>query len=161
MGSCCLVSTGDVIAQNLFSTKDYDWKRTFKFGAIGLLYGGPILAKWYLWLEPFSVKSQNYFPKILNNNLIAKKVILDQFILQAPNTCGVLLINGFLNGVLLNDSFKMIKENLLGILLAAWPYWCIVQSCNFRFIPFNYRMLSMQFFAILWNVYLSWKATIA
>ena len=159
--SCCLVSTGDIIAQNIFSDEKYNFKRTFKFGAIGLLYGGPILAKWYLWLEPFSLKSQKYFPKFINKNIIMKKVILDQFVLQAPYTCGVLTINGLLNGVLMEDTFKMIRHSLLGILMVAWPYWIIVQSCNFKFVPFAYRMLSMQIFAILWNVFMSWKATVA
>jgi len=153
-----LVATGDVIAQHLFSETEYSITRTLKFGAIGLLYGGPVLAKWYLFLEPFSAKSQKYFPKYLNKNIVAKKVLLDQFILQAPYTSGVLILNGLLNGVLLNDSLKMIKGSLLE-LLTGWPYWILVQSANFTLVPFAYRMLSMQFFAILWNVYLSWKAT--
>ena len=133
--SCCLVSTGDVIAQNLFE-KTYDVKRTLKFGAIGLFYGGPILAKWYLWLEPFSMRSEKYFPKFLNRNIILKKVFLDQFVLQAPYTCGVLVINGFLNGVLFSDTSKMIKDNLLGILLVAWPYWCTQGSAKVTFWRF-------------------------
>lgn len=159
--SSTLVATGDVIAQHLFSETDYSIKRTLKFGAIGLLYGGPILAKWYLFLEPFSSKSQKYFPKYLNKRVVMKKVLLDQFVLQAPYTSGVLILNGLLNGVLLNDSLKMIKGSLLEILMTGWPYWILVQSANFTLVPFAYRMLSMQFFAILWNVFLSWKATVA
>jgi len=150
-----LVSTGDIIAQLGFSKDPYDAKRTLKFSAIGLFYGGPILAKWYLWLEPFAARKFRYLPK----SVVVKKVILDQFVLQAPYTAGVLTINGLLNGVSISDTFPMIKSNMLGILMAAWPYWCSVQTINFKYIPFAYRMLTMQIAAILWNVFLSWKAS--
>ena len=61
-----------------------------------------------------------------------KKVLLDQFVLQAPYTSGVLILNGLLNGVLLNDSLKMIKGSLLEILMTGWPYWILVQSIGLR-----------------------------
>lgn len=145
--SASLISTGDVISQLLFSEKAYDYKRTAKFGLIGLCFSGPVLANWYIWLEKFA--GQN----------VVKKVVWDQFVLQAPFTTGVLILNGALNGAAFNESISMVKANLPGMLAVAWPYWCTVQAVNFKLTPFNYRMLVMQVAAIFWNVFLCWKAS--
>ena len=58
-----LVATGDVLAQNLFSDKPYDIKRTAKFGLIGLCYTGPILANcaWLVNLYIFCILGKSWY----------------------------------------------------------------------------------------------------
>jgi len=49
-----IMGLGDTIAQLVIEKKplnDWDTGRTLRFGALGLVFVGPVLRQWYLFLE--------------------------------------------------------------------------------------------------------------
>ncbi len=69
---CLLDSLGDGLTQRLVEhVKQYDWKRTMRMGAIGLLFATPY-HYWYLYLE-------KWFPTKTARHM-GKKIGLDIFL---------------------------------------------------------------------------------
>jgi len=56
---------------------------------------------------------------------------------------------------------KEIKENLsqnyVDIVLTNWKIWPATQLINFYFVPFQHRILVVNFVALFWNTYLAAK----
>ena len=173
-GTTCMV--GDAIAQKLtpyliwkynqnksenkatapYKSAPYDISRTLKFGLIGLLYFGPCVSLWLRTLDkivPAAAASSSSKTPVL------KKLLIDQFMFSPILTGGFLYING---QVVLNNSLQTslnnVKENLLPIMLKGCPFWATVQFFNLSLVPLNFRALTIQGAAIVWNSFLSWYA---
>lgn len=144
-----LTALGDCFAQHLFSTDKYDYTRTLKFAAIGTFYFGPICTGWLRFLS-----------SKLEHKPMAMMAV-DQVLAAPLITVGFLAIFTKMNGLNNFESIETIKNEFWGIQTKSWPFWMSVQAINFRFMPLAYRVLFIQVASILWNTYLSWKASSA
>ena len=143
-----LTAIGDCLAQNLFpSSPTYDYKRTLKFAAIGTFYFGPICTGWLRFLS-----------RKLENKPLAM-VAVDQVLAAPFITVGFLAIFSKMNGLSNSESVECIKNEFFGIQSRAFPFWCSVQFINFKYLPLAYRVLFIQGASIVWNTWLSWKAS--
>ncbi|EDO45507.1 predicted protein [Nematostella vectensis] len=148
-----VVAFGDVITQQAIERKgiNHDVKRTLKMGAVGL-FVGPIIRTWYLTLDKLVVASRR--PKLD----ALKKVFLDQS-LFAP--CFIAVFFGIkctVSGQTLDEYKQVLREHYLNTLIANYKLWPAVQIVTFSIIPFSYRVLFVQCFAVFWNTYLCWMA---
>ena len=147
-----VTAIGDILAQQFFekpklkSTQPaaYSMKRTTKFSLIGAVYAAPILAFWLIFLDDFFGQDFSF-----------SKLFADQILMNPMIAGGFIWINGLSNGVPLEDSLKLIKNDLPNLMLKAWPYWTVVSAVNFILIPLNYRLLVIKLASIPWNTFLS------
>ncbi|XP_003741974.1 protein Mpv17 [Galendromus occidentalis] len=145
-----LMSTSDVLCQNIIERETpFDPKRTLRFFVLGSCWVGPIIRKWYIFLD-------KRFSKPLKTEAL-KKVAVDQLLFAPPYLHSVLGVLSILEGKdsegvkerLRNDGFKIVQ--------AAWCYWPASQLINFLFVPLTYRFLYSSTVAVCWNVYFSWR----
>ncbi|KAK5645679.1 hypothetical protein RI129_004143 [Pyrocoelia pectoralis] len=147
-----LMVAGDIIAQTAIeanSLKNINLLRTSQFGVVGLFLVGPTLTTWYKVLD-----------KYLGNkgtSAVLKKVAFDQG-LFAPTFIVVFLTSlAIVQQKNVESSINELKTNYKDILIANYKLWPLVQVCNFYVVPVQYQILVVQFVALTWNTYLSWK----
>ncbi|XP_022669002.1 protein Mpv17-like [Varroa destructor] len=149
--SGALMTTSDLICQNVIEKeKPYDPVRTARYFILGTCWVGPIIRKWYIFLDkkfPGQTKME-----------ACKKVAVDQLIFAPPYLHGVLAFLSALEGKNVNTIVTRLREEGYKIVKAAWCYWPVSQLLNFYFIPLQYRFLYSSVIAVCWNVYFSWRA---
>ena len=147
---------GDTIAQNFElrnsnakNSSSFNYSRTLKMGAIGLLWNGPFSSWWLRRLD----KTFGNSPKS-----VYKKLAADQILQNPVLTGGIIFLVGVSNSLTFEKSAAVVKEELLSVMYRGWAFWVVVQYFNFRFTPLNYRLLLIQCASIVWNGYLSWRS---
>ncbi|XP_045760928.1 protein Mpv17 [Maniola jurtina] len=145
-----LMGAGDLIAQIIIEKKStVDYKRTLKFSSIGLFVGGPALRVWYGLL--------NKYVGATGKTVAMKKVFVDQFIFAPTFLFFILVAVGTMQGKSWNSIEKDMHDNYFDVLKSNYYIWPWVQLVNFYYIPLQYQVLLVQFVALFWNTYLSWK----
>lgn len=150
-GSTCGIS--DIISQQLIERRgftDHSIKRTIKMTTVGLIYVGPILCKWYKYLDQLVVGKSKV--------AVFKKVLLDQFVLAPCFLAGFIVVTGFLGGLSLEKIYLKLEKNYTNALMSNYTIWPAAQLLNFYFIPLKHRLAVVQIVALVWNTYLSWMA---
>ncbi|XP_041419630.1 protein Mpv17 isoform X1 [Xenopus laevis] len=148
-----LVGVGDVISQQLLERKGlkgHSIERTVKMMGIGFCFVGPVVGGWYKILDRIIPGS--------GKPVALKKMLLDQ-VAFAPCFLGCFLsIASALNGLSGEQIWGKLKRDYKDALITNYYIWPAVQVANFYFIPLYHRLAVVQFVAIIWNSYLSWKA---
>ncbi|XP_069461598.1 protein Mpv17 [Ambystoma mexicanum] len=148
-----LMGVGDVISQQAVEHKglrEHNPVRTMKMMSIGFFFVGPTLGKWYPFLDRIVPGS--------NKTAAFKKMLLDQIVL-CPVFLGCFLsIAGALNGLSPPQIGDKLKRDYKDTLIVNYYIWPAAQILNFYFVPLHHRLAVVQIVAIVWNVYLSWKA---
>ncbi|XP_075234277.1 mitochondrial inner membrane protein MPV17 isoform X2 [Lycorma delicatula] len=147
-----LMGTGDVIAQTCVEKKHFDninWRRTGNYCTVGFLFVGPVLSKWYGALERMFGKN--------GIKTTLKKIAVDQT-LFAPCFIPVIMSSiAFTEGKSVEDIKWKLQSEYFNVLFTNYKIWPFIQLLNFYFVPLNYRVIFVQFVAVGWNTYLSWK----
>lgn len=134
--------------------KRYDFMRSLRFGFLGLALVGPVCHHWYGYLA-HTIPSQTV-------SGIAKRVALDQFVV-AP-----LFLSFFCSSLWMLENrqfgsfsvyYTHLRQTMPGLVAANWGLWIPSMAFNFRFVPVQYQVLASNVIALVWNVYLSFKAT--
>ncbi|XP_055491473.1 protein Mpv17 isoform X2 [Leucoraja erinacea] len=118
-GSTCGIS--DIISQQLIERRgltDHSIKRTIKMTTVGLIYVGPILCKWYKYLDQLVVGKTKV--------AVFKKVLLDQFVLAPCFLAGFIVVTGFLGGLSLEKIYLKLEKNYTNALMSNYT----VGSCS-------------------------------
>ncbi|EDW36637.1 GL16018 [Drosophila persimilis] len=147
-----IMGAGDSIAQLFIEKKSleqWDTGRTARFSALGLLFVGPILRKWYLTLETLVSKDQ---PSLTRG---IKKMVIDQTVFAPTFTLAMSFMVPFVNGEDTEKIKTRIRNSYFSIMLKNYMLWPAAQFVNFTFVPLPYQVMYAQFIAIIWNCYIS------
>lgn len=130
-------------------TRSIDWTRTARAAVYGGMVFAPLASKfWY----PFLQRVQGSTPR----RTALKRMAFDQ--LGFAPLVGIPLYFTCL-GIMENRSSTEIKEHVANnyqpTLLANWSVWPAFQYVNFRYMPADYRLLTVNTISIAWNTFLS------
>eukprot|EP00193_Tetraselmis_chui_P012852 CAMPEP_0177795858 /NCGR_PEP_ID=MMETSP0491_2-20121128/26466_1 /TAXON_ID=63592 /ORGANISM="Tetraselmis chuii, Strain PLY429" /LENGTH=221 /DNA_ID=CAMNT_0019318735 /DNA_START=340 /DNA_END=1005 /DNA_ORIENTATION=- len=147
--SACLNGFGDIMSQLFIEKNPFDWKRLFKFTAIGLLLVGPTLHFWYLSLSRIVT--------LQGTAGAALRLALDQLAF-APT-----FIVAFFSTLCcfeLNPAkiAPMLRQEWWPAVITNWQLWVPFQFLNFRLVPQNLQVLFANMVALVWNTYLSFAS---
>ncbi|KAI8904103.1 hypothetical protein EDD86DRAFT_195033 [Gorgonomyces haynaldii] len=141
---------GDVMAQKLVEQKEYDPVRSLRLSLFGFSVVGPSMVLWYRFLNRhivFKSPTQTLLARVSLDQLVFSPVFLTIFF-------------GF-NGWMEGKSYQQIKQKLddayWDALKANWTVWPAFQLFNFRFVPLQYQVVTVNTVALGWNTFLSYK----
>ncbi|KAI0422827.1 hypothetical protein F5X98DRAFT_369629 [Xylaria grammica] len=143
-----LFAVGDITAQQGVDKRGlekHDFARTGRMFAYGGAVFGPAATTW------FQILSKRVVLKNKNAEILAR-VACDQLIF-APAFIGIFLSS---MAVLEGGSPKeKLEKSYFPTLQTNWMVWPFIQMVNFKFVPLQHRVLSVNLISIGWNCYLS------
>ncbi|XP_038067881.1 mpv17-like protein 2 isoform X2 [Patiria miniata] len=124
----------------------FNWIRTGRMLTIGILLG-PLNHYWYLALDKFlpGVKART----------VAKKILLDELIASPVMTSTFFVGMGLLEGKTLAESVDVLKKKFLTVYMVDILVWPPIQAINFFLVPPQLRVIYVNVFILLWDVFLS------
>ncbi|CAI5524065.1 unnamed protein product [Closterium sp. Naga37s-1] len=150
--SASLAAVSDLMAQRLASRKPVELRRTILMWLFGLLYMGPSAHMVHRALDAI-------FAAKRDTKTALKKVVVEQ--LTYGPCCNVVAIM-WIAYVVERRSWMASKRRLFaaypGIQINGWKVWPLVALINYKFIPFNLRVLFSNVIAIFWSTFLILKA---
>lgn len=147
------MSTGDMISQLFMEKKtlnDWNYMRTFRFGALGFVVVAPTLRNWFNTLDHIVAKNQSNLKRGL------KKVCIHQIFFTAPYNLVISYLTLFIHGQKHDQIVKILNRDFLGLLKHSCLFWAPAQMINFSIVPIKHQVTYSQSVALIWNTYLSW-----
>lgn len=146
-----LFGTGDVLAQKVGPSKDYDLARTARAVAYGGIAFAPLGDQWYKFL------ARTVIGRTKVTQTVAR-VAVDQGVF-AP-FIGIplyYLAMGLMEGRTVDDTKQKLARNWWPTLVSNWSVWPLFQAVNFAAVPVAYRLMAVNVVSIGWNCFLLMK----
>ncbi|XVE93484.1 hypothetical protein REPUB_Repub01dG0196700 [Reevesia pubescens] len=137
---------------SMLSSDPYDLERTSRMAGYGMLILGPSLHFWFNLMSKL-------FPK---QDLITtfKKMAFAQLLYGPAMTVVFFSLNARLQGESGEEIVARLKRDLLPTMLTGVMYWPFCDFITFRFIPVHLQPLVSNSFSYLWNVYMTYMASL-
>lgn len=142
-----VAESASAVAVHLQTT--YDWARTVRMGASGLLVVGPSLHVWYGALDKI-VKIQGSAAKVA-----LVKLGLDQALFAPAIIAAVYGTMGVMEGKDTEGIQESFRESYWTALKMNYVIWPLGNYFNFRYVPAEFRVLYAASVSFVWNAILS------
>ncbi|KAJ8081848.1 Protein required for ethanol metabolism [Marasmius tenuissimus] len=146
-----LFGAGDIIAQQAVERKgkDHDFMRTGRLVFYGGALFGPIMTKWYQFLNRIKFASPT--------RAIIYRVWLDQAVLtpERARRCRILFGSMSVLEGKPNEAWGRIQSAYAPTLVRNWGVFVPTQIINFALVPHHLRFVVVSVVSLFWNTYLS------
>lgn len=155
ISSGIVMAAGDLLAQTYLEKvddiDDINWDRTMKFGAIGLLFVGPVVAHWRGLSSRFIGRRTPALEAALSRTLAA------QMYLAPALNLGLLSIISCIKAEDVNNKIieDGIKEKIIPIMKTNYMIWPIAQSLTALMFPPAVRSALLSLIGIPWSCFVS------
>ena len=129
----------------------YDSGSIKRYAIWGTLIIPPIYQQWYNWLD---AKFQLCEKGPLNRKILAKKMVLDQFLLTPVIVVLFFITMNAMEGK--PDWFEECKHKFWKTFAADCCYWLPVQGLNFIYVPADLRVAFIAVATFVWLNVLCW-----
>jgi hypothetical protein len=133
----------------------WDTLRTARFCILGTFWVAPMTHVWYRALSTQIVTGASSPIKV------TQRVIVDQFGFAPLFTTSFVGLLWLLEGRSSIEIQTQLKTAIPEIIVAGWSLWIPAMTLNFSVVPIKYQVLYSNVVALVWNVYLSYKSSIA
>ena len=131
-------------------------KRSARATVIGATTISLSLYAWYYKFIPYFF-SRFSATSIVNRYNAMAITVLDQTIFAPYLTVAYLFTINYLEFFSVSDAIENVKKHFLVILIGNYSFWPFVNYLNFRFVPFDYRILGINLCSITWNTFLAYR----
>lgn len=83
--------------------------------------------------------------------------VLDQALFAPYLTVAYLFTINYLEFFNIAQATENVRKLFFIILIGNYSFWPFVNYLNFKFIPFDYRMLGINLCSITWNTFLAYR----
>jgi protein Mpv17 len=145
-----LFGAGDVIAQQAIEKKGlkgHDWARTARLTFYGGALFGPIVTKWFQFLNRIQ------FPSAAKSTIY--RVGLDQGIMAPAHVAFFFTTMTLLEGNSFADAKGRLNHAYVTTLTRNWGVFIPTQIINFALVPHHLRFFVVGVVSLFWNTYLS------
>ncbi|XP_067205840.1 PXMP2/4 family protein 4 [Linepithema humile] len=135
-----LCQTLDLVNEDSVQSTNYNFPQLKRYAIFGCLLAGPILHRWYKWLDAF------YSGKSMK--IVLTKLFADQFIFTPP-----LIMLFFISMSLMEAKSDILREcriKFLRTFQTSCGYWLPVQFINFMLIPAYLRVTYVSVASFCW-----------
>eukprot|EP00416_Gambierdiscus_australes_P039281 CAMPEP_0171109844 /NCGR_PEP_ID=MMETSP0766_2-20121228/71012_1 /TAXON_ID=439317 /ORGANISM="Gambierdiscus australes, Strain CAWD 149" /LENGTH=222 /DNA_ID=CAMNT_0011571635 /DNA_START=52 /DNA_END=720 /DNA_ORIENTATION=+ len=160
--SASLMALSDAMCQGMESSRAevqrhqhqrpaYDWDRSARLAAIGLVYNGPLAHAWYQVLERMvQIKHPAWG--------LGCKMLLDAVVYSPPSVVGYVALKSRLEGSDWRGVRDEVRTKWWPGLVASWSFWPAANLVIFALAPLQLRVLCNNALALGWNAIL-WNVT--
>ncbi|KAK7450125.1 Protein required for ethanol metabolism [Stygiomarasmius scandens] len=143
-----LFGAGDVIAQQGVEKKgwEHDFSRTARITFYGGCLFGPVITKWFDFLNRIKFSSPT--------RATVSRVFLDQAVLTPAAVAFFFGSMSVLEGKP-NEAIPRIQAAYVPTLIRNWGVFIPVQAINFSIVPPHLRFVVVSVVNLFWNTYLS------
>lgn len=155
ISSGIVMAAGDLLAQTYIEEVDnfdnINWDRTLKFGAIGLLFVGPVAAHWRGLSSRFIGRRTPALEAALSRTIAA------QMYLAPALNLGTLCITSCIKAKDVNRKIieDGVKEKIIPIMKTNYMVWPIAQSLTALIFPPAVRSALLSIIGIPWSCFVS------
>jgi len=149
--SATLGAAGSLISQLLTRAPgaSLQWKGIYSYAATGLVFTGPSVHFFHLWLE-------KTFPKGVPYSAL-KKLLIDRVTFCPAYLWCYLFLLAIFEGNSVQMAMSKISIAYMPALLINLKVWTPLQYLNVKYIPQQYRSAFMGIMALLWTVFIAYK----
>lgn len=152
--SALIYTAADLSAQTIVgsSADSYDFVRTSRMAAYGLIVLGPSLHFWFNYMS-------RAFP---HTDVVStlKKILMGQTTYGPVMTCIFFSLNASLKGETGGEIIARLKRDLLPTMINGLMYWPVCDFITFKFIPVHLQPLASNSFSYVWTIYLTYMASL-
>lgn len=157
-----LFGLGDHLCQSIMEKRGYmqknpyDFQRTARLCCIGGFIATPLL---WGWLN-FGLPAITRLPGVANLGHWPKTAVcigVDQTIWAYSFNMVLMFTFHYAENFDASAAWNHQSSIMWDVIRANWVLWPAVQVVNLGFMPIKYRVVVVNFVAIFWNLYLSWK----
>ncbi|KAF5328195.1 hypothetical protein D9619_013386 [Psilocybe cf. subviscida] len=144
-----IFAAGDLVAQQVVEKrglKGHDLTRTARVVAYRGLIFGPLLTKWFQYLNSVNASS--------SIRTLAYRVGLDQFV-AGPMFIGLFYTTMSVMEGVPHEALPRLERAFMPSLMVGWGVYMPVQILNFTLVPPHMRVLFVSGISLFWNAYLS------
>lgn len=145
LSSGCFMLFGEIFVQRIKNENKYDFERIKQSTIVGLSQG-PLHHYFYLWIERLLPGT--------SKKIIIKKILVDQLIVSPIFISHFLYTSYFLEGKKFKNIHDIFRQKFLRIYAADWAVWPLVQTINFYYVPFKYRVLYVNVISLFYSTFL-------
>jgi len=145
---------GDWLSQTIFQQRnvlEFDIKRTFRNGFIGLCFG-PLVHEYYQFSDSILPPEDGIVTRL-------EKIVMDQTIYLTVKCSIYISAVGLLSGKDWPTVQQTVKDKIVGIVFTAWKFWPLVHCITYGLIPARHRILWVNSVDLVWNAILATMAS--
>jgi len=143
-----IASLGDLIRQSENKGQGFDWKSFLIFSLWGGAVFTPIAHHWYGIIG-------KVIPESLGAFRFVAMMAMDQTLFPPAVTSLTFFSLTLLLGGTPQGGVEKVQRDLWPTLLTNWKVWPLVQALNFKFVPPQLQVLTVNVTAVWWNYVLS------
>ena len=130
------------------TVKNINWKRALRQASYCIIAA--------TWLHYYTVKMLPYFFPDGTKYRLFKSVLYDSFIHMPMYVVGIFTYLDLMSGKSIAQTYREVKVKAKHTIIKAWSFRPWVQYINFSLVPIQWRVLYINAFGFVWNIYLSW-----
>ena len=152
--SASFAALATLIAQWSVGVPKYDFTAVRNQAIIGFIRG-PTMHYWMEALNKLFFKLGYTTPQSqLSTEVVIGKMALDQFLFAPLHMLYYMRVIGWLEGRPSADVMAKISNDFLPVMMMNWKVWPIVSLLNFKLVPPQLRVLTLNIVGCAWMVYL-------
>eukprot|EP00455_Lapot_gusevi_P049704 TRINITY_DN709_c0_g1_i3.p1 TRINITY_DN709_c0_g1~~TRINITY_DN709_c0_g1_i3.p1 ORF type:complete len:187 (-),score=2.28 TRINITY_DN709_c0_g1_i3:137-697(-) len=146
-----IMGAGDALEQTIERSQNghkFDVWRTLRMTSYGLIFVGPVVGKWFRYLERIAPAHHGF-------RSVFKKVLIDQVVFAPLTTVGFFAAMGAMEGKRSHEIRAKLENSFVDTMIVNYYIWPAVQLINFYLVPLPMRVFFVNMVGLGYNAFLS------
>ena len=133
------------------TTQEYSLKRSVRQSSVGVFFAGPSLHIWHTMIIPKIAQRFSSKPAKILASIVSTETAFGMYFV-----CSLLFYFEVLKTQSVEAGVRSVENKFWPTFGNSLKFWPFVSAINFSLIPIHLRSIFVNFFAIIWQTYLSY-----